>query len=90
VLKGIRPLIAGLGKRSNMDRAWFELAGSRLTRDDLDAGQEDGMFRPVSMMKDGKRCLDKTPNIEFGRPSSLQALLGLTQVRVEVRPRWEW
>jgi hypothetical protein len=44
----------------------------------------------VSMMKDGKRCLDKTPNIEFGRPSSLQALLGLTQVRVEVRPRWEW
>lgn len=46
VLKGIRPLIAGLGKRSNMDRAWFELAGSRLTRDDLDAGQEDGMFSP--------------------------------------------
>ena len=34
-----------------MDRAWFELAGSCLTRDDSDAGQEDGMFRPVSTMR---------------------------------------
>jgi hypothetical protein len=69
-------LIAGFGKRVNMDRAWFELAGSCLSRMIQMEGKKTGCF--VRKHDDDEKKMIRHGILKF-----------VAEVRIGLPPVWE-